>query len=208
MGSLLTSHFATATWMSQLSARLPWVVLGGGVLALSIALIVLMLSSWGQARPLAKCVALSVWAHVVLLSYAYLMRMFDELIHYAKGTGVIKRPHIRRQFAELAVEIETLRMLVYETAWKTEKDGFAVYEPSRDKALADTVNEKMGILGTEILGDYSLVDPLHRDSKWSRLNGVLNNFYWGMPALAIAGGTKEIQKNVVGQFGLKLPKSY
>lgn len=91
MGNLWSSHFATATWMSQLSARLPWIVLGGGVLALSIALVVLMVSKWGQARPLAKCVALSVWAHVVLLSYAYLMRMFDAPAFSGPQRGVSVR---------------------------------------------------------------------------------------------------------------------
>jgi alkylation response protein AidB-like acyl-CoA dehydrogenase len=135
-------------------------------------------------------------------------RILDELIQYAKGTGVMKKPHIRRQLAELAVEIEALKLLVYETAWKTEKEGFVVHEPSRDKALSDAVNEKIGKVGTEILGEFSQVDPLHKDSKWSRLKGSINNFYWSSPAIAIAGGTTDTQKNIVGQFRLKLPKAY
>jgi len=135
-------------------------------------------------------------------------RLLDELIVYARETGLIKKPHIRRGLSELAVDVEALRLLVYETGWKTEKNGFVVHEPSRDKALADALIEKLAKLGTEMLGEYSQIDPLHRDSKWSRLKDVMANFYWSSPAAAIAGGTTDTQKNIVGQFGLRLPKAY
>jgi alkylation response protein AidB-like acyl-CoA dehydrogenase len=135
-------------------------------------------------------------------------RMLDEFIYYAKETGFIKKPHIRRQLVELAVEVEALKLLVYETAWKTEKKGVVIHEPSRDKALTDAVGEKLAKLGTEMLGEYSQVDPLYRDSKWSKLKGVMSNFYWSAPAAAIAGGTTDTQKNIVGQFGLRLPRAY
>ncbi len=135
-------------------------------------------------------------------------RMLDEFIHYAKETGLIKKPHIRRKLAELATEVEALKLLVYETGWKTEKEGFVVHEPSRDKAVTDSINEKIAVLGTEMLGEYSQVDPLHRDTKWSKLKDFIANFYWTTPAAAIAGGTTDTQKNIVGQFGLRLPRAY
>jgi alkylation response protein AidB-like acyl-CoA dehydrogenase len=137
-----------------------------------------------------------------------LRRILDELIHYAKETGLIKKPHIRRQLAELAVDVEVLKLLVYETGWKTERDGMVIYEPSRDKAITDAVSEKIAKLGTDMLGEYSQVDPLHRGSKWEKLQGFMSNFYWSSPASAIAGGTTDTQKNIVGQFGLRLPRAY
>ncbi len=42
-----------------------------GVAILTIALLVLMRTRWGQAQPLSKCVVLSVFAHVLLFLFAY-----------------------------------------------------------------------------------------------------------------------------------------
>src|SRR4051794_11952148 len=42
-----------------------WVAWGGS-LALSIALVVLMWTRWGQSRPLQKCAALSLLVHLIL----------------------------------------------------------------------------------------------------------------------------------------------
>ena len=58
-----------ATWLETAWDRLPWILLGSGVAVLWLSLLVLMLSRWGQARPLSKCAALSVLVHVLLLGY-------------------------------------------------------------------------------------------------------------------------------------------
>ena len=49
-----------------------WAPLGGGLL-------ILLFTRWGQARPLAKCVALSVFAHILLLAFACGVRLFNDL---------------------------------------------------------------------------------------------------------------------------------
>ena len=59
-----------ATWLETARIRLPWILLGSGVAVLWLSLLILMMSRWGQARPLSKCVALSVLAHLMLLGYA------------------------------------------------------------------------------------------------------------------------------------------
>ena len=52
------------------STALQWVLLiGCGCLA--IALLVLTLTRWGHARPIWKCVVLSVVAHLLLIGYMY-----------------------------------------------------------------------------------------------------------------------------------------
>jgi hypothetical protein len=54
------------------------IVLLVGLAALTISLGVLMWTRWGQAQPLGKCVALSVFAHLLLLVYAYATQVFFE----------------------------------------------------------------------------------------------------------------------------------
>ncbi len=48
-----------------------------GVAILTVALLVLMRTRWGQAQPLSKCVVLSVFAHVLLFLFAYGTRLLD-----------------------------------------------------------------------------------------------------------------------------------
>src|SRR4051794_31809112 len=48
------------------SVQLAYWVAWGGSLALSIALVVLMWTRWGQSRPLQKCAALSLLVHLIL----------------------------------------------------------------------------------------------------------------------------------------------
>lgn len=46
-------------------------VLWTGLAGLTIALVVLMWTRFGHAKPLSKCIALSIYAHVLLMTYAY-----------------------------------------------------------------------------------------------------------------------------------------
>src|SRR3954466_11620315 len=48
------------------SVQLAYWVAWGGSLVLSIALVVLMWTRWGQSRPLQKCAALSLLVHLIL----------------------------------------------------------------------------------------------------------------------------------------------
>ncbi|MDY6935976.1 MAG: acyl-CoA dehydrogenase family protein [Spirochaetota bacterium] len=135
-------------------------------------------------------------------------RILDELVFYAKETGLIHKQEIRQGLADVAVDIETLKMIAYETIWKMTQGGTPIYEPSRDKAFNDILMEKLSVLGTEIIGAYSQNDPLDRNYKWAKMKARIENIYWTFPGIAIAGGTTDTQKNIIGQFQLQLPKSY
>ncbi len=50
-----------------------------GLLLLGLALLLLSLTRWGQARPLSKCIALSIFAHLLLILGAYRIGTFHEL---------------------------------------------------------------------------------------------------------------------------------
>ena len=62
-----------------MSDRTLAIVLAVGFISLFVALVVLVWTRWGQARPLAKCAGLSLAAHVLLLIYACSTRvLFDQ----------------------------------------------------------------------------------------------------------------------------------
>jgi alkylation response protein AidB-like acyl-CoA dehydrogenase len=143
-----------------------------------------------------------------LVVYGESKRLLDELVQYAKETGAIRRPYIRQKLADVAVEIETLKVLAYETVWKMSKGIKVIWEPSRDKAFRDMINDQLSRIGTEIVGAYAQIDPLETDSKWSKLRGRGERLYYRWTGYASAAGTTDNQRNIIGQFGLQLPRAY
>lgn len=76
------------------------IVLAVGIGLMTICLGALVWTRWGQARPLAKCVALSVFAHILLLCYAYGTRIFFNSPPRL-GTG-----HTEIRVSDLAIDEE------------------------------------------------------------------------------------------------------
>ena len=137
-------------------------------------------------------------------------RLLDLLIEYTKdtrrnGRPLCKDPVIRHKLAERAVELETLRMFGLEIMWKMAKGMLPGYESARNKIYSNIVAENIAVTGLEIIGAHSQVSP---DSRWAKLKGRLQLLYTINPGWASAAGTEQIQKNVIGQFKLGLPRAY
>jgi len=71
-----------------LNPRTIWVALSIGLAALTIALLILMRTRWGQARPLSKCIVLSVFAHLLLIGYAHMTQLFFDGVSSASDGSV------------------------------------------------------------------------------------------------------------------------
>jgi alkylation response protein AidB-like acyl-CoA dehydrogenase len=143
------------------------------------------------------------------INYTGMLRRFlDELVVYAREQGLFRKPGVRQKLADLAVEVASLRLLAYDSIWKMSMGKKVIYESSRDKANSDRLHDKVSRVGLDILGAYALLDPLHKESRWTRIKGALEHLYYISPGLAIAAGTTNTQRNIVGQFGLQLPRAY
>ena len=137
-------------------------------------------------------------------------RLIDMLVHYAretrhKGRPLSENPVVRNKLAERAIELETLRAFGLEIMWKMSTGKMPGYEAARNKLYSNLVMENLAKTGLEIIGAYSQISP---DSKWSKLQGRLQNLYLLNAGWFSAAGTIEIQKNVIGQFKLGLPRPY
>ncbi|MBC7855147.1 MAG: hypothetical protein IAF94_17080 [Pirellulaceae bacterium] len=71
------------------SARALAMVLAIGLGIITIGLGILVWTRWGQARPLAKCAGLSLFAHLLLLCYCYGTRVLFEAPGRATADGTI-----------------------------------------------------------------------------------------------------------------------
>lgn len=143
-------------------------------------------------------------------TYGHFRRVLEELAEYAgqtefEGRPLSHNPVVRVKLADLAIDLEVLKMFAFHIAWRIDQGQIPVYESSRNKVMSDEVMRRVAISGAELLGAYSQVDP---DSKWARLNGTVQGAYLGFPGQAIAAGTAEIEKSIIARFKLDLPRSY
>jgi alkylation response protein AidB-like acyl-CoA dehydrogenase len=76
------------------------------------------------------------------------------------------------------------------------------YEVAIDKMYNCELAQKAADFGTQVLGYYGL---LHRDSKFTPLNGWPSFYYLDTVSYTLMGGTSEIDRNVIATHGLGLP---
>jgi 3-oxocholest-4-en-26-oyl-CoA dehydrogenase alpha subunit len=145
---------------------------------------------------------------VAARSYGRNKRGLEELVRYADERGLMEKVEIRQGLAEAAIDIETQRLLAYETIWKMSQGKAPTFEPSRDKVLNDEILLSLSSLGMDILGPFSQLDSSAPGSKWFRSLGGVHSLYWNLIGMSAAAGTEFTQKNIIGQFGLGLPRSY
>ena len=142
--------------------------------------------------------------------YGNARRLLDELAGYAKetqydGKPLSQNPEVRHMLADAVAEAEMLKLFNYQVTWELTQGLIPIYGSSRNKAFGDQLLERIGIVGMKLMGAYCQVDPY---SKWAKLHGIIQRVYLLFPGISIAAGTDEIEKNVIGQFKLGLPKSY
>jgi alkylation response protein AidB-like acyl-CoA dehydrogenase len=112
-------------------------------------------------------------------------------------------PAVRQKLAQFSIECKAIRYNVLRHLTRRLKGNPPGPEGSIGKLAGSEVGLKMAAFATELLGAHAplLVDSPHalEQGKWARVA-------LGARALTIAGGTSEVQRNIVGERVLGLPK--
>ena len=135
-------------------------------------------------------------------------RVLEDLVAFCKenkrnGRLLSEDPIIRNELADLAVQIETTRLMCYNVAWMQSQDLIPNKEASITKVYGTEMINRLYGLGVKIMGMYGQLDP---DSKWAPLRGRIENAWLRSFGGMVAAGTSEIQRNVIAQRGLELPR--
>jgi alkylation response protein AidB-like acyl-CoA dehydrogenase len=94
-------------------------------------------------------------------------------------------------------------MLCYRVAWLQTKGVIPNYESSMAKMFGSELNKRFGATAVNVLG---LAGQLEPGSPWAPLQGRIERTYMAGLSYTIAGGTSEIQRNIIAQRGLGLPR--
>ena len=136
------------------------------------------------------------------------MRFFAELVEVVKrlernGRLLAADPHVRRKLARLATEIEAARMIGILNAWAIDQGGVPIMEASMAKVFTSELTARFTDVGLEILGMAGQLGP---DEEAAPLYGRLQWLYRVAPMLRFGGGTNEVQRIIIAQRGLGLPR--
>jgi alkylation response protein AidB-like acyl-CoA dehydrogenase len=72
-----------------------------------------------------------------------------------------------------------------------------------NKLVGTELNHELSTTAMEVMGDYSM---LARDDEFALDRGFWPNEWMFSLGLVIGGGTSHIQKNIIAERGLKMPK--
>ena len=138
-----------------------------------------------------------------------LRQEMDSLINYARehiedNTSTLGfSPTLRYELSDRLVETEVARMLSYRIASLQGRGLIPNYESSALKLFSTELHQRISETAIRILGLYG---QLERGCDLAPLKGRLcYNFLRGA-AHTIEGGTSEIQRNIIAQRGLGLPR--
>jgi alkylation response protein AidB-like acyl-CoA dehydrogenase len=137
-------------------------------------------------------------------------RLFDELVAMLRAQGALSRPEVRQRLAEieghlLSQEYTGRRMLTSNARGDT--DDLAL--PSLLMKLYGTnLRRRISEMAYDAIGSAALVEPSLREQQplATGTPGTWTARMMSAIAVAIAGGASNIQRNIIGERGLGLPR--
>lgn len=120
--------------------------------------------------------------------------MVDELIAHARETGQIKDEAIADRLAEARAMASALRSMAYYQVSTAKKGEMPGSETTAIRTFFVQLQQVIGRLAIDILGTKAL--------EWNPSTEMWLGEFSG----PIAGGTKDIQKNIIGERVLGLPR--
>ena len=141
--------------------------------------------------------------------YAKAAHVIEMLVDYARNTVVdgrplAERPDVRAKIADLYCRCQAARLLNYRAISMQAKGQVPSIEGSIARVHNTLVEQFAGQAGLDIIGPSGQImqgDPL------APIDGRIERQWIHEIAATIAAGTIEVQKNIIAQRGLSLPKS-
>jgi alkylation response protein AidB-like acyl-CoA dehydrogenase len=128
--------------------------------------------------------------------------LFDALIQFTKENKMSQETVVRNKLAQLRIEFEVGRLLIYRVALVMDEGRAPNREASMSKAYSTAFEQRLANVATEILGHYG---QLLGDSKLAPIRGMAVHSYLGSKGYSLQAGTSEILKNILATRGLGLP---
>lgn len=142
------------------------------------------------------------------IAYAHFRILLERLAEWAKQNPPGQEPYskrawVRDRIGQLAVEVEGSELLRDVAAWKLAAGMDLHVEASVIKTFCTEVERRLVEFGAELLGPEA---ALTFDAGADSIVGAVNFLYRQNVSITIAGGSNEIQRNIIATQGLGLPR--
>ncbi len=133
---------------------------------------------------------------------------FQKLVRLARtqrrnGGPASKDPVVRQCLADLAIRVETMKLEAYRQLTDALRKRPPGISASVNKLVTTELNHDIARAALDVLGSYG---PLHKRDPRVRDAGVWPTDFMYSLGLIIGGGTSQIQKNIIAERGLGMPR--
>lgn len=132
--------------------------------------------------------------------YAGLKRFAAET--KKNGRPLIEDPRVRTLMAELEVQFETGRLLMYKAAAIMDEGRPPTIEAATSKVYGTTFEQRLANTAMELLGPYG---GLTASSPLAVTRGLAVHSYLASKGYSLQAGSSEVLKNIIATRGLGLP---
>lgn len=130
--------------------------------------------------------------------------LLDDLIAWAKKSRTMARDAVRHKLAELKIEFAVGRLLSYRIAWMQGQGLVPNAEASVGKLFSTELQSRFAVSALSLLGSAG---ALTRSSPLAPADGRFASYYLAAVSYTIAAGTSEVQRNIIAQRGLGMPRA-
>jgi alkylation response protein AidB-like acyl-CoA dehydrogenase len=129
-------------------------------------------------------------------------RSFEHLVRVRRG-ATLRDPLTRQRLAQSYIEVEILRLVGYRSLTRMLRAGQPGVESSIEKVLGSETDQRLQELAMQVLGPYGTAyDGPHA----AEARGIAREYMYSRSE-TIMGGTSEIQRNIIAQRILGLPRA-
>lgn len=138
--------------------------------------------------------------------YAELARSFELLLSHLREDRpeLLEEPQVRVHLAELMVELHTVRALTLTNAAIIARGETPAMQASMVKIASSEFRYHLGSAAMDILGRAGALSKGSGDA--APADGLFDSMYRRSPILRFGGGANEIQRSIIAQRGLGLPR--
>lgn len=120
------------------------------------------------------------------------------------GKPLSKDPVFRQRLADLEIRVEAMKYHMLRQLSDSAHGRNPGIEAMVNKLVGTELNHDLSTAAMEVMGDYSM---LARGEAYALDRGFWPYEWMFSLGLVIGGGTSHIQKNIIAERGLKMPKS-
>jgi len=160
-------------------------------------------AGWGIAMGIVQHERGPMWTFVfqrkIRRSLAQLVQLLRE---HPGAANALRDPVVRQRLAQAHIEVELLRLSGYRSLTSLLRSGHPGPESSLEKVLGSETDQRLQDLALELFGPYGAL----REGESALAAGAVARQFLYARSETIMGGTSEIQRNVIAQRILGLPR--